>query len=233
MKGCNEEPIVFEKTCPECGRHLVLREGMYGYFIGCSSYPSCRHTEPAPLDELSEEQYEDYKKHPEKYDFKEYHPPSPYCKKCKHTGLIPFKNKEGKVVPNASIFCSCHPVYGDNPEPERYHRVKPSDIDFPVSYSYYRSLCQHHGWEDPGSDFPSDDVDTTNMNNRLNDLEKMITKPGAVPRKYEYQLEQLKAQVLHLQSNVIEYQAEKKVETHKTPTVPPNRIDITDKVYRV
>lgn len=30
--------------CPQCGGRLVLREGKYGSFYGCSNYPKCRYT---------------------------------------------------------------------------------------------------------------------------------------------------------------------------------------------
>lgn len=30
--------------CPRCGRDIVLREGKYGKFYGCSQYPNCRYT---------------------------------------------------------------------------------------------------------------------------------------------------------------------------------------------
>lgn len=29
--------------CPSCGGNLVVREGPYGKFYGCSNYPRCRH----------------------------------------------------------------------------------------------------------------------------------------------------------------------------------------------
>ncbi|MDR2941501.1 MAG: topoisomerase DNA-binding C4 zinc finger domain-containing protein [Treponema sp.] len=28
--------------CPKCGGSLVIRNGPYGSFYGCSNYPSCR-----------------------------------------------------------------------------------------------------------------------------------------------------------------------------------------------
>jgi DNA topoisomerase-1 len=34
-----------EKKCPKCGQLLVVRRSFYGQFLGCSSYPKCRHTE--------------------------------------------------------------------------------------------------------------------------------------------------------------------------------------------
>ncbi|MBC7811565.1 MAG: type I DNA topoisomerase, partial [Burkholderiales bacterium] len=34
------------RACPLCSNPLVIRHGRYGKFIGCSTYPECRHTEP-------------------------------------------------------------------------------------------------------------------------------------------------------------------------------------------
>lgn len=30
--------------CPKCGSQLVVRNGKYGKFIGCSKYPKCKYT---------------------------------------------------------------------------------------------------------------------------------------------------------------------------------------------
>lgn len=30
--------------CPKCGGKLILRDGKYGRFLGCSNYPKCRYT---------------------------------------------------------------------------------------------------------------------------------------------------------------------------------------------
>jgi len=32
--------------CPRCGGNLVLRNGTYGSFYGCSNYPNCKYTHP-------------------------------------------------------------------------------------------------------------------------------------------------------------------------------------------
>lgn len=32
--------------CPKCGNKLILRNGRYGRFYGCSNYPNCRYTLP-------------------------------------------------------------------------------------------------------------------------------------------------------------------------------------------
>ena len=36
-----------KRVCPECGSNMVKRNGRYGTFFGCSSYPVCKHTEKA------------------------------------------------------------------------------------------------------------------------------------------------------------------------------------------
>lgn len=44
------EPVKAEekigRSCPTCGKPLVIRYGRFGKFIGCSDYPTCRYTEP-------------------------------------------------------------------------------------------------------------------------------------------------------------------------------------------
>lgn len=37
--------------CPECGCALVLRNGPYGEFVGCSSFPDCKFTAKRCLNE--------------------------------------------------------------------------------------------------------------------------------------------------------------------------------------
>jgi DNA topoisomerase-1 len=40
-----KEPELVGRDCPTCGNALVYREGRYGRFIGCSTFPKCRYTE--------------------------------------------------------------------------------------------------------------------------------------------------------------------------------------------
>lgn len=47
-----------ERYCPQCHSKLVLRNGMYGEFYGCSNFPNCRYTE-------SVEPYVDFSVHAE------------------------------------------------------------------------------------------------------------------------------------------------------------------------
>jgi len=37
--------IVEGKFCPKCESQLVIKQGRYGKFIGCSGYPNCKHIE--------------------------------------------------------------------------------------------------------------------------------------------------------------------------------------------
>jgi very-short-patch-repair endonuclease/phage FluMu protein Com len=47
-KGLRSKPskgyIKTGKKCPRCGSQMVLRNGMYGRFYGCSTYPKCAGT---------------------------------------------------------------------------------------------------------------------------------------------------------------------------------------------
>jgi len=99
------------------------------------------------------------------------------CGKCKDTALIPLKRKDGSVVPYAWLFCECY-----EEEPEHYHPVRPEDFDFPISYSYYRSLCQYHGWADPGSDV-SPESDTREVEQVKADLLNLQAKVGELVHK--------------------------------------------------
>ena len=44
------------------------------------------------------------------------------------------------------------PAHNDREYPFAY---KPEDYDFPMSFSFYRGLCQEHGWAAPGPDRPA------------------------------------------------------------------------------
>jgi DNA topoisomerase-1 len=46
-QASSQEPEVVEgRVCPLCASGLVIKTGRYGKFIGCSSYPACKHIEP-------------------------------------------------------------------------------------------------------------------------------------------------------------------------------------------
>ncbi|MCP3176643.1 type I DNA topoisomerase [Desulfuromonas sp. KJ2020] len=53
----SKEDVTTEKTdrtCPECGKELVIKLGRAGKFYACSGFPDCRHTEPLSAEEREE-----------------------------------------------------------------------------------------------------------------------------------------------------------------------------------
>jgi DNA topoisomerase-1 len=46
MPEIKAAPEKIGRPCPDCGSDLILRFGRHGKFIGCSTFPNCRYTEP-------------------------------------------------------------------------------------------------------------------------------------------------------------------------------------------
>ena len=46
MEKVSLEPEKTGEVCPDCGGELVIKQGRYGRFVGCSNYPTCRYTKP-------------------------------------------------------------------------------------------------------------------------------------------------------------------------------------------
>ena len=44
MENIPQEMNMKEEVCPQCQGKLVVRNGKFGKFIGCSNYPKCRYT---------------------------------------------------------------------------------------------------------------------------------------------------------------------------------------------
>ena len=44
LKSLSEDIDEYVQVCDECGSLMVIRNGEYGEFYGCSSYPSCTET---------------------------------------------------------------------------------------------------------------------------------------------------------------------------------------------
>ena len=38
--------LIQQGICPRCGHSLILRNGKYGNFYGCSNYPNCKFIKP-------------------------------------------------------------------------------------------------------------------------------------------------------------------------------------------
>jgi len=67
-----KEPELTEYDCHDCGAKMTKRWGRNGWFLGCSKYPTCKHTRAVPL------------------GFK--------CPKCKTGDIVPIKTK-GRARP--------------------------------------------------------------------------------------------------------------------------------------
>ncbi len=44
-----KKPEKLDQKCPKCGGDLVIKNGRYGRFIGCSNYPKCKYIKPFTL----------------------------------------------------------------------------------------------------------------------------------------------------------------------------------------
>ena len=108
-----------------------MREGEYGEFLACPRFPECRYAKS--LQGITE--------------LKEYKPPSPYCNKCNHTGLLPFM-KEGRLIPHAFIDCECKLSIIEHYNPVK---LRPEDFDFPCSDTLRGFSYEYCGMPDPGS----------------------------------------------------------------------------------
>jgi DNA topoisomerase-1 len=56
-KEVSKEDVTTEKTdrsCPECGKDLVIKLGKAGKFLACSGFPDCRYTEALGSEEREE-----------------------------------------------------------------------------------------------------------------------------------------------------------------------------------
>ena len=200
------------RTCPKCGHELLIKSGRNGQFIGCSNYPGCRYSSnvDGSKTKFAKEVTEwDEQGNPTQISNTIVVPvrKPTVCpfKKCDGSGKVPFL-KEGNIIPNAFIFCECSPY--SNPDKDAHFReTHPEDIDYPVSYSHYRALCQYHGWADPGDDTlpPVPEKPAT-------------LPPGATQGQLEGALEHLKGQTNWLQNKVKSLEAKKaKTYEHYNP----------------
>ncbi|MCB1866569.1 MAG: type I DNA topoisomerase [Chromatiales bacterium] len=80
-----EAEVVEGRSCPQCGSQLLVKNGRYGKFIGCSGYPDCRFIEP--LDK------------PEDTGVR--------CPQCHAGTLLKRKSRRGKVFYSCSTYPSC------------------------------------------------------------------------------------------------------------------------------
>jgi DNA topoisomerase I, bacterial len=77
--------IVEGRTCPKCDSPLIIRQGRYGKFIGCSAYPKCKYIEPLekPADT------------------------GVVCPECKKGTLVQRKSRYGKMFYSCNTYPDC------------------------------------------------------------------------------------------------------------------------------
>ena len=77
--------IVEGRTCPKCDSPLIIRQGRYGKFIGCSAYPKCKYIEPLekPVDT------------------------GVTCPECKKGTLVQRKSRYGKLFYSCNTYPDC------------------------------------------------------------------------------------------------------------------------------
>ena len=86
--------------CPSCGAVMVLRQGRFGMFIGCSRYPECEHTET--IDKPDETAIS--------------------CPQCGQGQLVQRRSRFGKTFHSCDRYPDCQfvinfkPVAGECPE---------------------------------------------------------------------------------------------------------------------
>jgi len=94
-------PIMTDKTCPQCGKPLVIRLGKFGEFTACSAYPKCKYIE-------QEEKIE-----------KEDNDTGVICPICGTGHLLKKVATKGKNKGNAFYSCSnypkCKTAFNDEP----------------------------------------------------------------------------------------------------------------------
>ncbi len=80
------EPETVEgRTCPECSSPLVIKQGRYGKFIGCSGYPKCRFIEPLDKPEDT----------------------GVICPQCNKGNLLKRKSRRGKIFFSCATYPKC------------------------------------------------------------------------------------------------------------------------------
>ncbi len=73
------------RTCPKCDSELIIRQGRYGRFIGCSAYPKCRYIEPLEKPEDT----------------------GVTCPECKEGTLLKRRSRNGKIFYSCSTYPKC------------------------------------------------------------------------------------------------------------------------------
>ncbi len=91
MERVKIQPKESGEVCPNCGKPMLIREGRFGEFLGCSGYPECKTTAPLtkPLDVK--------------------------CPICGEGDVVEKKSRKGKVFYGCNRYPDCSFVSWDKP----------------------------------------------------------------------------------------------------------------------
>lgn len=79
------QQVIADRKCPNDGGDLVIKQGPYGKFIGCSNYPDCHFLEP--LEKPKDTQVE--------------------CPECHQGHILQRKSRRGKIFYSCSRYPDC------------------------------------------------------------------------------------------------------------------------------
>ncbi len=84
-EGGLSDQVVVDRQCPHCQSDLLIKQGPYGKFIGCSKYPDCRFLEPLEKPKDS----------------------GVSCPECQKGSILQRKSKRGKIFFSCSRYPKC------------------------------------------------------------------------------------------------------------------------------
>lgn len=96
------EPEMTDIKCDKCGHNMVIRDGKYGKFLGCSNYPNCKNIQQLPENQPKE---------------------SGICPICKKPTMMR-KSKHGKIFYSCSGYPDCNFMSWDEPTGEYCPKCK-------------------------------------------------------------------------------------------------------------
>lgn len=91
------QPIETDIVCEKCGHKMLIREGRYGKFLGCSNFPKCKNVRPYETEEKK---------------------PVGKCPEC-GKNVFAFKTKRGKLFYACEDKDGCHFMSWDIPTGEK------------------------------------------------------------------------------------------------------------------
>ena len=80
-----DKPEETDIKCPKCGHNMVIRDGKYGKFLGCSNFPACKNIMPLETEEKK---------------------PAGICPECGKE-VFPRRSKAGKLFYSCSGYPDC------------------------------------------------------------------------------------------------------------------------------